>query len=199
LSLLWQDGLPYWGGLTPADQAAIATLTAKVADLLVRQQTRLKWLPYHNQSEGLYPLIYPEQSTSLENLTETEVARSNPGAGLELYPAYSLVAIPSRLKPRFPRYDHTHQAGDMADHPPVKVRWPVAGRVGLRDFMIEAIQAEGVAAWPWPNTSLYLRGDAPDTMAYYIGAIAIATAPWFTSDYKHLATAIAKLDYYLFA
>lgn len=182
LQLWWREGLPYWIGLNAEDFAALTVLNTKVADLLTRQQSRLAWLPFAPATVNLYP-----EWLSSSELDENPVAEP-------LYPAYTLVGIPGGLRPRFPRYDHAHSMGEMANHPPIKERWPKPGRLGLRDFLVEAIQAEGVAVWQFAATALQLS-----PAESFISAIAVASAPWFAPDYKHIATAIAKTDYYLFA
>jgi hypothetical protein len=102
----------------------------------------------------------------------------------------------------------------------------------LRDFLVDSLVAEGIASWPW-SFEQSLPWPNPGTGAgEYIGAVAVATAPWFALPensllepskkpsisnsaildktnritlasqppaIKHLATAIAKLDFYLFA
>jgi hypothetical protein len=87
-------------------------------------------------------------------------------------------------------------------HPPVKVRWPHGGRLGLQNFSVAALLAENIGAWSTPQF------DTP-----HAEALALVTAPWFASaadpvrledsydhgPIKHVAVAISKLDYYLFA
>jgi hypothetical protein len=87
-------------------------------------------------------------------------------------------------------------------HHPVKIRWPKGKRGGLRNFIVGALLAENIGAW---TASQF---DTPSAEV-----LAVVTAPWFANvnepsqvcdsydrgSIKHVAVAISKLDYYLFA
>ncbi len=197
LQLVWRAGLPYWHGLTAEDLAAMAEVHRQAQDLLQRQGVRLQWLA---PQAGWYPLFY------LKTETDYRAELPQPVGLTRLYPAYALVGIPRGLRPLFPRYDHRHTMADAAAHPPVKERWPGPGRLALRDFLVEGILAEQIAAWPWPETAETTLQPADFG---YLAGLAVANAPWFSLNtnppakvpppVKHLATALAKLDFYLFA
>jgi len=208
LLVVWQEGLPYWSGLSEADQQAIERVTARVEQLLTRQEVRLKWLPFHK-----HPDLYP--------LADTEAQ----SAAAHLYPAFTLVAIPAKFRMPSPRYSHTHTQDEMKNHPPIRVRWPDPGFGGLRDFLTEAMKLEGIETWGWPMAR-GLLGKAPSLHQEgknYLAIMAVATAPWFAKsakpmneaeavtltnsqlmaaqspEIKHIGTAVAKMDFYLFA
>jgi hypothetical protein len=198
LRVVWKDGLPYFDGATIDDVENMHCFSEAVADILSCQKVRLKW------NSEQWQQAYGNSTLQFLNLTLTN-----------LLPAYTLVFVPrsSTLRPRRPRYDHSHLVSgtgtsnnsaknqDMT-HPPVKVKWPKRGRLGLRDFIVEALMVENIQAWAAPQF------DTPTMQA-----LAIVTAPWFASaadpvwledsydhgPIKHVAVAISKLDYYLFA
>jgi hypothetical protein len=215
LRVVWkdEDGLPYFDGATPGDVENMDCFGETVASILSGQKVRLRW--------------HREQWQQVRN--NTTMLRSLNLRLTNLLPAYTLLYVPrtETLRPRRPRYDHSHllpksplrsgaRAGAGAEgtnasadagapsmnHPPVKVKWPKRGRESLRDFIVEALLAENVQAWaaPWFDT-----GEE--------WALAVVTAPWFADaadpvrledsfnhgPIKHKAVAISKLDYYLFA
>jgi hypothetical protein len=204
LRVVWKDrdgdGLPYFEGATLEDLTNMRCFSETVADILSGQKVRLRWNT--QQWEQAYG-----NTTILQSLNLT-LTKTNP------LPAYTLVYVPrsEALRPRRPRYDHSHllpasstttstSASEM-NHPPVKVEWPKRGREGLRDFIVEALLAENIQAWP---------ASSFDTRDEW--ALAVVTAPWFADaadrvqledsydhgPIKHVAVAISKLDYYLFA
>jgi hypothetical protein len=205
LRVVWKDGdgLPYFEGATLEDLTNMRCFSEMVADILSGQKVRLRW--NREQWQQAY-----DSTTILQSLNLT-LTKTN------LLPAYTLVFVPrsSALRPRRPRYDHSHLAPGVAtsnniaknqeqemNHPPVKVKWPKRGREGLRDFIVEALVAENIQAWAAP--SFDTRDD---------WALAVVTAPWFADaadtvqledsydhgPIKHVAVAVSKLDYYLFA
>ena len=114
-------------------------------------------------------------------------------------PAFVPVGIPATIRPRYPRYGHSH-TGKMAEdnHPPVRVRWPKVGWDGLRAFMVEALIAEGVMAWPITDPTTLARLAQEGGCVAYFG---VASAPWFADDktiIKHIGVSVAKLDFYMF-
>jgi hypothetical protein len=199
------DGLPYFQGATLEDLTNMYCFSETVADILSSQKVRLRWnREQWQQTHGSTTIL---QSLNL-TLTKTN-----------LLPAYTLLHVPrsSTLRSRRPRYDHSHLVPGKAtsnnsakkqeqeqemNHPPVKVKWPKRGRESLRDFIVEVLVAENIGAWaaPWFDTQ--------DEWA-----LAVVTAPWFADatdpvrleesfdhgPIKHVAVAISKLDYYLFA
>ncbi len=208
LQVVWQDGLPYWTGLNAADQQAIERVTGSVEQLLTRQEVRLKWLPFHK-----YRDLYPPINTDGQ-------AQAAP-----LCPAFTLVAIPAKFRMPSPRYSHTHTQAELKNHPPIKVRWPEPGFGGLRDFLLEAMKLEGIETWGWP-TARGLLGKAAGLNLEgknHLAILAVAIAPWFATsarsvneteavtltnsqlmaaqspEIKHIGTAVAKMDFYLFA
>lgn len=179
LSLSWHNGLPYWNGLSIEDLVNIFQFSQAVKNLITLQETKLAWEDdfwQHFCTQNLAIL----QSCNLARL-----------------PAYTLVQLPSGLKVRRPRYDHSHsaQADPAMNHPPVKVRWPRGGRSGLADFVVEALLAENILAF---------RASQFDTEQAQM--LAVATAPWFNAPgsyesgaIKHVAVALCKIDFWLFS
>lgn len=203
IKIVWVAGLPYWSGLTVTDQAKVYHYGLEVSMLLQAQQTRLKWL-----DKG--PAFFPDGRCA--NYSD------KPSPTERLYPAYNLVTLPNKIKLRNPRYDeHSHTATEMSSHPPVKEQWPPnSSRGALRDFMIAALLEEGVLAWALPIGSIAINTFTPTD---FEGTLAIVAAPWFGSNTppsqedksrdslltkssqasKHVAIALGKLDFYLFA
>jgi hypothetical protein len=208
LRLVWRDGLPYFEGATAADLESMVCFSEIVADLLSGQQVRLRWNREQWQKSRITAAATTTSFQSSTTLTE-------------VVPAYTLLYVPlsssssssSDLRPRRPRYDHSHLlpvacsagatvAAPAMNHPPIKVRWPEGGRRGLRNFIALALLAENIGAWSAPQF------DTPSAEA-----LAVVTAPWFAlandraqledsyahGPLKHVAVALAKLDYYLFA
>lgn len=177
LKLIWHEGLPHWKGLTSADLANINEFSSAVRELLTLHETKVRWDSNFTSKLELTPL---------QDCNSTGLA-----------PAFTLVQLPSGLKVRRPRYDHSHstQADPKMSHPPVKVKWPRGGRSGLADFVVEALLAENILAF---------RASQFDTE--HAQMLAIATAPWFNAPgsweagpIKHVAVALCKIDFWLFS
>lgn len=195
LHLLWQGGLPYWTGLTGANLEALQSFEEQVGILLTAQGVRFGW---GAGQSGWPPGQAPTQHWHWH----------------DAYPAYLPLWLPTqqpKLRPRRPRYDHSHNNNAQGSgHPPVKVRWPSGGLAGLPLFLVEALRAEGIAAWPWSERIAAATRSESDYVA--VVRLAVAAAPWFVGGtlvpvasclwpeaVKHVAVAISKLDYYLFA
>jgi hypothetical protein len=211
LRVVWRDGLPYFEGATVADLESMYYFSEIVADILAGQKVRLEWNREQWQQAHTNATARPSATTSPQptKLVDTTLT--------EVVPAYTLLYVAlnssSDLRPRRPRYDHSHLlpvagfadatvAAPTMNHPPVKVRWPQGGRGGLRNFIGDGLLAENIGAWNAPQF------DMPSAEA-----LAVVTAPWFANvnepsqvedsydhgPIKHVAVAISKLDYYLFA
>jgi hypothetical protein len=206
LRVVWKDGLPYFDSATVDDVKNMYCFSEAVADILSCQKVRLIW-----NRERWQQTWFHVQAANNHN-PQPQLPSLNLG---ETVPAYTLVFVPRTedLRPRRPRYNHSHLAqGEVTanntvknqdmNHPPVKVKWPKRGREGLRNFVVEALVAENIQAWTAPQF------DTP-----IMQALAVVTAPWFADatnplrleesydhgPIKHIAVAISKLDYYLFA
>ena len=205
LRLVWLEevGLPFWAGTTTEDRANLVEFGQTVGKILAAQQTRLRW-------SGPLKISGKAGSTWFGLINNWSEGDPNHTLSQSLVPAFGLVELPTNLKPRRPRYDHSHLLKEMTIHPPVVVKWPNGGRRGLRHFMVEALSAENIQAWPAPHFDKWANVSEANTNKSEgdgeLEAIAIAAAPWFnwpgsakTGEIKHISVAIAKLDYYLFA
>jgi hypothetical protein len=251
LQLVWQHGLPYWSDLNEQDFLHLGRFVSGVRQLLDYQPTHLNWIPY-----GAYlPDELEVVSDCGEEITEQEeegrfeqINKGKIEEEPEIYPAFTLVSLPLSVRLNKPRYRHKHTPAQKNNHPPIVVQWPKeAGRQGLRDFMVEALIAEGIMAWPADNQVGRIEEpgiefpERPGNNKRALKAkeeeeiiLAVATAPWFGLNptasaaqtplshpnagrtrragtfrpqailaaqplaVRHVAIALAKLDFHLF-
>ena len=214
LEIVWADGLPYWSGLLPTDLVGLHNYMKGVGQLLSVQRSRLKW---SNKGPALFADPRCANYPPLDAIPGRVEAHSKESP---LYPAYHLVSIPPGLSLRWPRYaPHIHTPQEESSHPAVVESWPVGpDRAALRDFVVEALMAEGVAAWVVLPGSILVSKFAPTD---YDRLMAVVATPWFGSSLnssvqtetvklntraallssqteatRHVAIALAKLDFH---
>lgn len=196
LELVWRHGLPYWSGLNEQDFLQLGRFVSGVRQLLDYQPTHLSWVPYGAYLPDALEAFsdFEEETTEREEEGRVEQRSENEiEEEPEIFPAFTLVSLPLSVRLNKPRYRHKHTPTQKNNHPPVIVQWPrEPDRQGLREFMIEALIAEGIMAWPADSQTgrvenlegKFSEGADNNKLAVKTKAkeeiiLAVATAPWF--------------------